>query len=905
MKTNAILSAALGSALIMATPFAMAQEPAAAQTGAVLYANDFSARSGASAVPSGRWRGSKYALGTVAYNYPNLANGNGTYAWSDGLAWADTSRLQDGWVLSGNGTWTPGASVVVNSESERPGDTESPFLAFSINNSQYYTSRASQPIGNSFTNGVVEYWVDMRAPGKWGNTSSMPYLRFIPIYRTYLQTPDNTVNPPVAYPAMLGPCNLTGSAATASTTRCFGGSQYNGDLGVVSAADGGYVSLRTGWWYRYRLVVDFESHYVYYSVWELGANVPTWDTPAGENVMPQKRKYVYRPPTAETGPLDGIGFAVGGINSGNPSVVTNMAAVTNIRVGWKAHDADAEFIPCYSNDFRTCWRRSLADATTASAYAAPAGAGASEFSSYYANVNTTCPGSQVITGTTGQGAQPVGVDGWRRISETGAAHPSVANSGGDGANVLRVTKASGTASSAYWAVFGNSLGETITSGKVMFSVDVRTADKWYSDAARLISVALSDSFCYSSGVNSTYGPHRATTVGLRGAGETDTPYAWYVDNSATVNDTAARGAARTWHRIVTVADLDAKTYDFTVSNLGEAAAGKPADYDHAGASVILARSGVPIRSGVTDISSFTLLAYSVGDTWNGAVLFDNIQVWKIPTDGATTNLVYYNDFNVRRRLNAPATAELADAPNVVAAERDFWTRRGGSVSGPALLALSGNACLAMEAQGANPVCVMQGMGDAVAKARAVTARIDMRPPSIWHANTPAGASFLAMLGGDALHAASTFGGTAIPSHARIRFGFGTGGDTALSLQRLTAVKAVAGDGATDRVLDFTVDPAHWYRFEAKFLPDAPAYSLSVYDQGTVHPASADANGTRVATLSGLPFDNSGDTGGFSTLGFFGAGLANATPGEADAPTLGLIDNVVVVNPPSAFVMVVR
>ena len=679
MKTNAILSAALGSALVMATPFAMAQEPAAAQTGAVLYANDFSARSGASAVPSGRWRGSKYALGTVAYNYPNLANGNGTYAWSDGLAWADTSRLQDGWVLSGNGTWTPGASVVVNSESERPGDTESPFLAFSINNSQYYTSRASQPIGNSFTNGVVEYWVDMRAPGKWGNTSSMPYLRFIPIYRTYLQTPDNTVNPPVAYPAMLGPCNLTGSAATASTTRCFGGSQYNGDLGVVSAADGGYVSLRTGWWYRYRLVVDFESHYVYYSVWELGANVPTWDTPAGENVMPQKRKYVYRPPTAETGPLDGIGFAVGGINSGNPSVVTNMAAVTNIRVGWKAHDADAEFIPCYSNDFRTCWRRSLADATTASAYAAPAGAGASEFSSYYANVNTTCPGSQVITGTTGQGAQPVGVDGWRRISETGAAHPSVANSGGDGANVLRVTKASGTASSAYWAVFGNSLGETITSGKVMFSVDVRTADKWYSDAARLISVALSDSFCYSSGVNSTYGPHRATTVGLRGAGETDTPYAWYVDNSATVNDTAARGAARTWHRIVTVADLDAKTYDFTVSNLGEAAAGKPADYDHAGASVILARSGVPIRSGVTDISSFTLLAYSVGDTWNGAVLFDNIQVWKIPTDGATTNLVYYNDFNVRRRtgfLDAPRRQRLRPGARRVVRQR--LPRDGGA-----------------------------------------------------------------------------------------------------------------------------------------------------------------------------------------------------------------------------------
>ena len=903
MKSSTFLSLALGAALATGAPFAIAQEPDAAPASSVLYANDFSARTGASAVPSQRWKRHDYVPGTVVYNYANAAGGS--YAWTDGLPWADPSKIQDGWVLSGNGTWAPSASAMTNNAAERPGDTESPFLAFSINNANFYSSRAYQPIGNSFTNGVVEYWVDMRAPGKWGSTSSMPYFLFLPVYRTYLGIPDNVANPLADYPAMFGPCNLTGSAITAATTRCFGGSRYNGDLGVVSDADGGYVALENGIWYRYRMTVNFETKWCSYEVWKLGADVPTWDTATTGKVMPLKSKYIYRPPTDATGPLDGIGFIARGINSGNPAVVTNMPAATNIRVGWKAHDSDAAFIPCYSNDFRTCWTRSLATGSASASYAAPSGAGENSFSSYTVNAAATCPGSQVIIGNTGSALQPVGVDGWRRISDTGAAHPSVANSNGDGANVLRVTKASGTGSSAYWAVFGNTLGETITSGKVMFSVDVRTADKWYSDVARTISVALSDSFCYASGVNSTYGPHRATLVGLRGAGETDTPYAWYVNDSTTVNDTAARGAARTWHRIVTVADLDSRTYDIAVSNLGEGASGKPADYEHAGASVILAKSGIAIRSGVTDISSFALLAYSVGDTWDGAALFDNIKVWKIPSGGATTNLVYYNDFNVRKRFNAAATTELADAPNVVAPERDFWTRRGGGVSGTTLLASSGDSCLAIEAQGANPACVVQDIGDAAAKARALSARIDMRPPSIWHANAPARASLLAMLGGDALHAASTFGGTAIPSHACIRFGFGTGGDASLSLQRLTAVKAVAADGASDRTLDFAVNRAHWYRFVAKTVLDSGSYSLSVYDQGTAHPASSDANGTLVASVSGLAFAGTGGDGGLSTLGFFGAGIADATPTEADSPSLGLFDNVVVEKTPTAFVMVVR
>ena len=176
MKTTISLLAMIAALVAQAAiPFAALAETTP-DNGEVLYANDFSTRGGASAAPSGNWRCYDYQPGKVAYNYPKATSGS--YTWSDGLAWAVPSDEQDGWVLSGNGTWAPNASVVTNSAAERPGDTDRPFLAFGINNANFYAARAYQPIGNSFTNGVVEYWVDMRGPGKWGSTASSPYFRF-------------------------------------------------------------------------------------------------------------------------------------------------------------------------------------------------------------------------------------------------------------------------------------------------------------------------------------------------------------------------------------------------------------------------------------------------------------------------------------------------------------------------------------------------------------------------------------------------------------------------------------------------------------------------------------------------------------------------------------------------------
>ena len=115
----------------------------------------------------------------------------------------------------------------------------------------------------------------------------------------------------------------------------------------------------------------------------------------------------------------------------------------------------------------------------------------------------------------------------------------------------------------------------------------------------------------------------------------------------------------------------------------------------------------------------------------------------------------------------------------------------------------------------------------------------------------------------------------------------------------------AGDGATDTALGFTVDATHWYRFVAKAVSDSAKWSLAVYDQGTSHPASSDANGTLVASLSDLAQANTTDTGKLSTLGFYGSGIAGTSPTVADDPSLGLADNVVVTKIPAAFVLTIR
>ena len=894
MKTTAhSIAAALALAAAALAPAQSFADDAAT----VLYANDFSARTGASAVPSGRWRGYDYQIGTVAYNYPNSTGG--AYTWSDGLAWADPSKSQDGWVLSGNGTWAAGVTVSTNSAAERPGDTDRPFLAFGINNANFYRSRAYQPIGNSFTNGVVEYWVDMRAPGKWGSTSSTPYFRFFPVYRTYLQLPDNTVNEATAYPGKFGPMYLSSK----TKARFYGGSSYNGSAGIVGDGDGGDFELDPGRWYRFRMVVNFETHWCIYSAWALGEEVPTWDSAVGARLVNSAGKYIYRDITDEIGPLDGIGFEVGGINSGNPSVVTNMPAATNIRIGWKASDADTAFIPCYSNDFQTCWRRSLAAATASHAYAAPSGTGVSAFSSYYVNSASTIPGSRIVSNASGSGWQSIGMDGWKRIHHQGNAYPSVAASGEAGGNVLRVTQGNSSANgtSIYYGVLGNTLGETISSGKVVLEADVRTPDKWYWDTSRMLDVALADDYAYTNATGSDFGTHVLSRFGFTSSDNTAAPYIRHLADTSLSSDTATTGAFSTWYRVRIEADLDAKTSAYTLWSLGSS--GNAADYEPTDAPVAT-KSGA-IRSTLSEVSTVVLYAYAVGSTAAGAAMFDNIKVWKVPTGGATTNLIYSNDFSVRRRCNAAATAELADAPNVVAAERDCWTRRGGSVSGPALLASSGNACLAMEAQEANPVCAVQDMGALAAKAKEVEVRVDLRPPSIWSANTASKAFFKVLLGGDALHSAATFGGAAPADHARIAFGFSPAGSTALSLQRLTAVTAVAGDGATDTALGFTVDATHWYRFVAKAVSDSAKWSLAVYDQGTSHPASSDANGTLVASLSDLAQANTTDTGKLSTLGFYGSGIAGTSPTVADDPSLGLADNVVVTKIPAAFVLTIR
>jgi hypothetical protein len=198
---------------------------------------------------------------------------------------------------------------------------------------------------------------------------------------------------------------------------------------------------------------------------------------------------------------------------------------------------------------------------------------------------------------------------------------------------------------------------------------------------------------------------------------------------------------------------------------------------------------------------------------------------------------------------------------------------------------------------------VQDTGAAVARAMAVEARVDLRPPQHWLSNANR-SFFYAMLGDGELHAAKSFGGTLARDLAAIRFGFSNGGSSASSLNQQTNVVAVVNGGASDRTLGFAVNPSHWYRFVVKARLDLGTFDLSVYDLGTTHPDGAGVAGVPVASLAGLALASAPE-GGLSALGFTGAGFTGVSPTVPDDPGLALADYVQIAKVQAGFVITVR
>ena len=857
-----------------------------ANAGSVLYQNDFSRRT--SVVKPGPWRELNYVTGArLAYSYATTR-----YMYTDDLPWAEPTVSQDGWIQGGPGAdnsdgaggWFPGSYVLTNLAEECPGDTARPFGAFVFDAMTHTWCRLLQPIGNSFTNGVVRYTVDMRPPKWWGAKhygSWAPIFRFYPAFRRDLRCPE-IGSASEEYPCSIG-FTRTGQTASLDNVLVQGANRNIRHGGTP--LEGGEVT--PGAWYRCHVEIDIDSETCLMSMDELGTTVPEWTTePVEADVLKMASAVAWKDRmTSERGPIAGLAFQVEGVNS--LGSVTNMPSFTNIRVEWKAPGASA-FECCYENDFVTRRMRTLQAVTEAFDY--PAIAERTEENAALAygydgvwgtNELPSANSSYLVVQKPlygGASPEPVGFDGWRRIYSQGWGMPTIANYDGD--NKFRVTWPYSDANGVF-GCFAQPLGETITSGKVRLLVDVRTPDKFWFTSNSGLYVSLGDSRHYASCGNGSL--DTCVSIAGIGCGDATLCYPEWKTNGTWPNGKDSFACEQThWYRIETIADLDAKTFDYNLYDLDGATPETPV-FGQAG--LAFAASGVR-----AEVAALSLCAYGPGRDEAGAMLFDNVTVWK-NWDAAeeTGERIYFNDFTVRRRPSVRVSENLGDAPNLMADEKDRWTIRGGEASRvKRVLGANDNPCVAMS-EISSKAFALQDFGEVFTRGvLAFTA--DLRPPTVWNRGDD-GREASVYLGGAKMAQGDLQGDKdAIWKSAAALFGFDGGGAPWDAANVSHEVRAYAMSGNATERFEFTVVPAHWYRFRAKLNPKTRTYSVNAYDMGADHPDLDAPDGTLVGTLKNLAFvDASVDD--LSTVCLRAVGVRAEEPWRAEDGGMAFFDNL--------------
>ena len=873
--------------------------------GTVVYQNDFSTRQSVVKPQPGAWRTYEYTLDArLGYNYsaPNYGE-----SFTENTPWSKPSEQQDGWVLGGSGNgYFPGTWVRTNSEAECPGDTTHRFGTFEFNAGDHTWNRVLQPIGNSFSNGVVRYMVDMRPPKWWGAAHGgewVPLFRFYPAFRRDLRNPD------FGGDAEENPCAIGFSRTAAGTGTMDNvlveGAQKCFRTGTTPI----YISgswVTPGNWYRCLVILDIDNKTVDTSMYDMGDRVPDFDADLGPCVLYQDGPEAWRWPIDETrGPIDGIAFQSEGINS--YGVVTNMPCFTNIKVEWKAPGAE-EFLSCYENDFTTCRKRTLAPMTESHDYPEiTTAAGSTTVTAYQtAMAANAFPATdsreqlvpmQTFSGTEEANAelQPVGFDNWRRISYKNWASATIADYDGD--KKFRVTWPWGYGDTGEEVIglFTQPLGEVITSGKVRLVADIRTPARfWYTSNSGLY-VLLGDSRHYTSFGN--YGS-AVTYAALAGIGQDGNGHCYPEMKTGGGWTSASDYGCKFshWYRVELVADAANKTYTYRL-------------YDIAGETPALVYENKDLASAAKEvqdnIAAFTLSSYGAGVEPGDEHLFDNVVVWKNWDEASGTgDEIYRNDFSSVRRRSAGVSERLGDAPNLTTAEKDCWTIRGGDSAG-VLRALgdNDNPCVCFFALDKNPY-VMQDFGTAV-RYGSLTFSADIRPPNIWHA-TDFGREVSVYVGGQKMAQGNLGYGRSVFSSAAMCFGFDGGGtdwDTGLSISRSVAPYVMSGSEARYFDPKF-VDPTHWYRFVSKFDMKTKKVDVAIYDMGASHPDADAPLGTKIAEATGLDFVD-GTVEELSTVCLYAVSGRQNKPWQREDEGCAFFDNLKAVHKPNGFTFIIR
>lgn len=802
--------------LLIGAATAMVAAPLA--YGEVVYQNDFSTRTSKNNVPYGGWRGVNYVTGKLV----NDAYAANVFAASD---------IQDGWIKGRNNC--DGFAHVVDD-----GGNMEALLCYDTKPLESRHVIAKQRLGNTFTTGIVTAQCDLRPPTDWIQYNPRS-VRFVLADDTFY-SPDTAASDYMSYIA-------AGAGVSYDNSRKF----YK--YGTVTAAE-----AKSGVWYRVVLTANLDTKKYNIAIYEMGAEHPAFDAATPETAAYTESDIDFWSVTKGVA-FNGIsslaimGYGAGGSTDANMRNYT--ALFDNIRV---AHNG----IECYENDFATRRSRNLATGTVTASYAATTPA--TNIYTYATTVTNLLAKQDAALME-----QPVGVDGWRRLNkdQTGMLKKIVYQGDYVGQTTDKIEQFD-------WA--GHPIGQTFTSGKVRIAADMRTTSLGDSGSAYL---ALGNDDMYA-GNHSKYISGSALRAGISGEQvtvngvENRKVVYWTNNNSATKPGDGVVLAQ--WMRFVIEADLDAKTYDFTIYRQGDGNT-HPA-YGAADGTLLYSKTGIAFANSVDSISSFALVSY-----WS-VTHYDNVRIWHTPKGGAAS-LVYYDTFTKRMACGyggvedkLVGTLNKADYVGI-----DSWTRL--SRSNDDIMLVGGvNQAIGFGAVATNASVFATHDIGGVYKNGKMTAQFDMCAPSIW-ASGSSGA--YVWLGGDQFHEGNLNGGT----YSFMKWaacGAGLSG---------AAFAAYAGDGEGGGAFQTsgTATPGHWYRFVVVSDLNAATSDVAVFDMGTTQPTLATDPPTTeaVATFAAVPFRQAAaNLGGVSCVGIQAEGVNVASPFRTDDYRL-LIDNLCV------------
>lgn len=860
----------------------------------VVYQNDFAQRTSAQNMPRAEWYEKDYAYQAPLYYTRDAWNADYSAA-----ALYNADRAQDGWVRArgtnyGNGTQNVNFWTRTNNIPELAAATDgtNPMGCF-YNSSGAYGASSGQmevmamtPIMNAFSNGTVRFSVDMRPPMRM---TPQGYFRVKPLFEASLSPAYEKYAP---YGLTLG---YMGEADGTTTLRIIGS---NGNWENPEAQNLCVQTATPLHWYRFVVDMDLDNSTVKGKIYDLGTAQPLPDTETPATSFVSASGALYRR-VVDAGAICGIGLhsqkatTYSLTSSSNNSVVmTNAVVVDNLRVAWKAPGSET-FESCYENDFAHRRYRTLSPTgTRACDYASSLAVPASDAFHWWvvAQTNEVAAVTNVVTSPNSNGQ-----DGWRMTA--GEPINALVDSRSDGGYMLAF------AGPSAYVKLAHPIGQTLSTGKVKLEADLRTPLKWYQPRSRTFTVALGNDKLLSDG--DSY----SVRAGIAGVNDDATmamyPYV-YTAESGTRAMKDFPLSSNVWYRVRVVADMDARTYDFSLFELGKKGGAPDRTVPD---QPVATRTGLSFNpSGNVPFTTFSVFAYSFGSSWKGAEILDNVRIWK-GTDGVNWEIVYKNDFNTRVRYGVRTTPEvqLLDE-DVNRAGLDGWIRRGLYVGNP-LVRGADNPCVTLEGEDAI-FHASHLLGTALRRGK-VRVRADIRPPS---RSTDYSAQVARVyVGGDeyAQGEIGTYtgaaGGTlrAFTSAAAGYFGFARTGNVS-ALHYFSQFKIVANDAAGDHPSSTTVkndDRSNWYRFLATFDLDRHAWSLDVYNQGTTQPTPETANGTLVESFPDLAFKDADPTG-ISAIGIAAGGSGGTLPLEADTKGV-LFDNLVVEAVPSGLMVIVR